>query len=198
MVWIFRHRRIWDESGCEKGQGGPGVSGSQVPLIRQQHPSTLLRRTVSLCNIEETTCLLKSNTACRQDRRSIDGGERAAAGDGLFCRQARPIGAGATGRVRHFGHRGSAFNNAFNEAHILAISQALCDVRRAAALPDHCSSASTPTRCGAGLASALEVFCGQRRSRYGRSARRLYADAGHSRAIISYNKGRENGWPTAS
>src|SRR6266576_5630122 len=28
------------------------------------------------------------------------------------------------------GHRGSAFNNAFNEAHILAISQALCDHRR--------------------------------------------------------------------
>src|SRR6202051_2482559 len=28
------------------------------------------------------------------------------------------------------GHRGSAFNNAFNEAHILAISQAICDHRR--------------------------------------------------------------------
>src|SRR4030081_1435812 len=27
------------------------------------------------------------------------------------------------------GHRGSAFNNAFNEAHILAISQAICDYR---------------------------------------------------------------------
>src|SRR5256885_17227814 len=29
------------------------------------------------------------------------------------------------------GHRGSAFNNAFNEAHILPISQAVCDHRRA-------------------------------------------------------------------
>src|SRR5439155_20442604 len=28
------------------------------------------------------------------------------------------------------GHRGSAFNNAFNEAHILAISQAVCDHRK--------------------------------------------------------------------
>ena len=28
------------------------------------------------------------------------------------------------------GHRGSAFNNAFNEAHILAISQAICDHRK--------------------------------------------------------------------
>ena len=45
------------------------------------------------------------------------------------------------------GHRGSALNNAFNEAHILAISQALCDHRRAERIcPDRCSSASTPTR----------------------------------------------------
>src|SRR5450432_2281824 len=29
------------------------------------------------------------------------------------------------------GHLGSALNNAFNEAHILAISQALCDARHA-------------------------------------------------------------------
>ena len=28
------------------------------------------------------------------------------------------------------GHRGSAFSNSFNEAHILAISQAICDYRR--------------------------------------------------------------------
>ena len=46
------------------------------------------------------------------------------------------------------GHRGSAFNNAFNEAHILAISQAICDHRTAqAASTGRCSSASTPTRC---------------------------------------------------
>ena len=32
------------------------------------------------------------------------------------------------------GHRGSAFNNAFNEAHILAISQAICDHRRASGI----------------------------------------------------------------
>jgi len=30
------------------------------------------------------------------------------------------------------GHRGSAFNNAFNEAHILAVSQAVCDHRKKA------------------------------------------------------------------
>src|ERR1035438_9206263 len=32
------------------------------------------------------------------------------------------------------GHRGSAFNNAFNENHILAISQAVCDHRKAAGI----------------------------------------------------------------
>src|SRR6202045_22373 len=32
------------------------------------------------------------------------------------------------------GHRGSALNHAFNEAHILAISQAVCDHRQSAGL----------------------------------------------------------------
>src|SRR5882724_685787 len=51
------------------------------------------------------------------------------------------------------GHRGSAFNNAFNEAHILAISQALCDYRRRAGID------------------------GQRCHRDDRRARRIYPDA---------------------
>ena len=44
------------------------------------------------------------------------------------------------------GHRGSAFNCAFNEAHILAISQALCDHRSEKISQARYSSASTPTR----------------------------------------------------
>ena len=44
------------------------------------------------------------------------------------------------------GHRGSALNDAFNEAHILAISQALCDHRAKSPCPGRCSSASTPMR----------------------------------------------------
>src|SRR6202048_3109659 len=57
------------------------------------------------------------------------------------------------------GHRGSAFNNAFNEAHILAISQAVCDHRHASGITgplfvgiDTHALAEPP------LASALEVF----------------------------------------
>ena len=45
------------------------------------------------------------------------------------------------------GHRGSSFDDAFNEAHILAITQAICRYRaRRARSTDRSSSASTPTR----------------------------------------------------
>ncbi len=36
------------------------------------------------------------------------------------------------------GHRGSAFNNSFNEGHILAISQAICDHRKKLASAGRC------------------------------------------------------------
>jgi phosphoglucomutase len=57
------------------------------------------------------------------------------------------------------GHRGSAFNNGFNEAHILAISQAICEHRHGAGITGplfigiDTHALSTPA-----LASALEVF----------------------------------------
>ncbi|MDB5520250.1 MAG: phosphoglucomutase, alpha-D-glucose phosphate-specific [Tardiphaga sp.] len=57
------------------------------------------------------------------------------------------------------GHRGSSFNNAFNEAHILAISQAICEQRHGAGIAGplfigiDTHALSTPA-----LASALEVF----------------------------------------
>jgi phosphoglucomutase len=57
------------------------------------------------------------------------------------------------------GHRGSSFNNAFNEAHILSISQAICEHRHGAGITGplfigiDTHALSTPA-----LASALEVF----------------------------------------
>ena len=46
------------------------------------------------------------------------------------------------------GHRGSAFDCAFNEDHVLAITQAICDLPAARrGSTGRCSSASTPTRC---------------------------------------------------
>src|SRR5258706_8789428 len=57
------------------------------------------------------------------------------------------------------GHRGSAFNNAFNEAHILAISQAVCDHRRASGIAGPLFiGIDTHALAEPALASALEVF----------------------------------------
>ena len=57
------------------------------------------------------------------------------------------------------GHRGSAFNNAFNEAHILAISQALCDHRHKAGIDGPLFiGIDTHALAEPALASALEVF----------------------------------------
>ena len=93
------------------------------------------------------------------------------------------------------GHRGSAFNNAFNETHILAISQALCDVRRAGGIDGPLFvGIDTHALAEPALASALEVFAG--------NGVEVMIDAqdGYtptpviSHAILTYNKGRERGF----
>src|ERR1700678_982780 len=57
------------------------------------------------------------------------------------------------------GHRGSALNHAFNEAHILAISQALCDHRHSVGLSGPLFVGIDAHALGEpGVASALEVF----------------------------------------
>ena len=92
------------------------------------------------------------------------------------------------------GHRGSAFNNAFNEAHILAISQALCEHRRSAGLSGPLFvGIDTHALAEPALASALEVFAA--------NGVEVMIDAqdGYtptpviSHAILTYNKGRSEG-----
>jgi phosphoglucomutase len=57
------------------------------------------------------------------------------------------------------GHRGSAFNNAFNEAHILSISQAICEYRHGADITGPLFvGIDTHALSIPALASALEVF----------------------------------------
>src|SRR5437879_10604717 len=57
------------------------------------------------------------------------------------------------------GHRGSAFNNAFNEAHILAISQAVCDHRQSRGITGPMFvGIDTHALAEPALASALEVL----------------------------------------
>ena len=92
------------------------------------------------------------------------------------------------------GHRGSALNDAFNEAHILAISQALCDHRRDNNLSGPLFvGIDTHALAEPALASALEVF-----SANGVEVM-IDANDGYtptpviSHAILTYNKGRERG-----
>src|SRR3954471_7166289 len=57
------------------------------------------------------------------------------------------------------GHRGSAFNNAFNEAHILSISQALCEHRQRSGITGPLFlGIDTHALAEPAFASALEVF----------------------------------------
>jgi phosphoglucomutase len=93
------------------------------------------------------------------------------------------------------GHRGSAFNLAFNESHILAISQALCDHRREKNLDGPLFiGIDTHALAEPALASALEVF-----SANGITVM-IDADDGYtptpavSHAILTYNKGRQSGF----
>ena len=92
------------------------------------------------------------------------------------------------------GHRGSALNHAFNEAHILAISQALCDHRKRSGIDGPMYvGIDTHALAEPALASALEVFAA--------NGIEVMIDAhdGYtptpviSHAILTYNKGRESG-----
>ena len=59
------------------------------------------------------------------------------------------------------GHRGSAFNNAFNEAHILAIAQAICIDREARGVDGPLFiGIDTHALSAPALMTAIEVFIG--------------------------------------
>ena len=92
------------------------------------------------------------------------------------------------------GHRGSSSNRAFNEHHILAIAQAICDERKAAGIDGplfmgmDTHALSEPARL-----TALEVFAANE------VQVRIDADDGYtptpavSLAIVDYNRGRDRG-----
>jgi phosphoglucomutase len=93
------------------------------------------------------------------------------------------------------GHRGSSLNRAFNEAHILAISQALCDHRCDKNLTGPLFiGIDTHALAEPALASALEVFAA--------NGVEVMIDANDgytptpviSHAILTYNKGRTGGF----
>jgi phosphoglucomutase len=92
------------------------------------------------------------------------------------------------------GHRGSSLKNSFNEEHILATTQAICDYRREAGLTGPLFvGIDTHALAEPALASAVEVFAA--------NGVDIMVDAhgGYtptpviSHAILSYNKGRTSG-----
>ncbi|MEJ2363590.1 MAG: phosphoglucomutase (alpha-D-glucose-1,6-bisphosphate-dependent) [Deltaproteobacteria bacterium] len=93
------------------------------------------------------------------------------------------------------GHRGSSLRNGFNEDHVLAISQAICEHRKAKGITGPLfMGMDTHALSEAALASGLEVF--------GANGVRviIQKDFGYtptpviSHAILTYNRGKEKGF----
>ena len=92
------------------------------------------------------------------------------------------------------GHRGSAFQTAFNESHILAIAQAVCLYRRGAQIDGPLfMGMDTHALSEPAFASALEVFAAN-------GVETMIDEHGGytptpviSHAILTYNKGRKSG-----
>ncbi|MEA2738817.1 MAG: phosphoglucomutase [Acetobacteraceae bacterium] len=92
------------------------------------------------------------------------------------------------------GHRGSAFDNAFNEHHILAISQAICEHRRRNGINGPLFiGADTHALSDPALASALEVFAANGVDTMVDAQDGYTPTPVISHAILTYNRGRTSG-----
>jgi phosphoglucomutase len=92
------------------------------------------------------------------------------------------------------GHRGSAFSNSFNEAHILAVSQAVCQHRQRSGLTGPLFiGIDTHALAEPALASALEVFAANDVHVLIDAHDGYTPTPAVSHAILTYNKGRESG-----
>jgi phosphoglucomutase len=92
------------------------------------------------------------------------------------------------------GHRGSSLRDNFNEAHILAISQAICEFRQAQGISGPLFvGIDTHALSEPAFASAVEVFAGNEQQTM------IDANLGYtptpviSHAILNYNRGRTTG-----
>ena len=92
------------------------------------------------------------------------------------------------------GHRGSAFDNAFNEAHILAISQAICHHRSGSRITGPLFiGIDTHALSEPALASALEVFAANDVDAMIDERDGYTPTPVISHAILTYNKNRTSG-----
>jgi phosphoglucomutase len=92
------------------------------------------------------------------------------------------------------GHRGSSLRNSFNEGHILAISQAVCEHRKAKKISGPLFlGMDTHALSEAALATAIEVFAAHRVDVMIQRDRRYTPTPVISHAILTHNRGRETG-----
>ena len=92
------------------------------------------------------------------------------------------------------GHRGSPFNGSFTEAHILAITQAICDYRRAHGTDGPLfMGKDTHALSGPAQRTALEVLAANNVETVIQQSDAVTPTPVISRAILVYNRGRRDG-----
>jgi phosphoglucomutase len=92
------------------------------------------------------------------------------------------------------GHRGSSLKNSFNEEHILAVSQALCDYRKSKKIDGPLFvGMDTHALSEPAFASALEVFAANGVTVMFQKGLRYTPTPVISHAILTYNRGRKGG-----
>jgi len=93
------------------------------------------------------------------------------------------------------GHRGSAFDGSFNEAHVLAISQAICQHRRAMGIDGPLfAGIDTHALSRPALATAVEVFTANDVDIFVDTNDGTTPTPVISHAILTYNRGRTSGF----
>jgi phosphoglucomutase len=93
------------------------------------------------------------------------------------------------------GHRGTSLNGTFTEAHVLAITQAICDYRKAQGITGSLymgkdtHALSSPAQC-----SALEVLAANKVETIIQENDGVTPTPVISHAILVYNRNRQDGW----
>lgn len=92
------------------------------------------------------------------------------------------------------GHRGSSFKNSFNETHILAICQAICNHRKSKEIDGPLfMGMDTHALSEPALATAMEVFIANGVTLVVQQGSRYTPTPVISHAILTYNRGRKKG-----
>ena len=92
------------------------------------------------------------------------------------------------------GHRGSSFDSSFNEAHVLAVTQAICDYRKRQGIDGPLFLGfDTHALSAPAFASALEVLAANGVEVMTAAGDEYTPTPAVSHAILSYNQGRSSG-----